>query len=29
MKKEAKNNNLKKITLLLKKLEKDEQSKNK
>ncbi len=29
MKKEAKENNLKKLTLLLKKLEKNEQSKNK
>jgi hypothetical protein len=29
MKKEAKNNNLKKLTLLLKKLEQNEQSKNK
>lgn len=29
MKKEAKENNLKKITLLLKKLEKNEQQKNK
>jgi hypothetical protein len=28
MKKEAKNNNLKKLTLLLKKLEQNEQSKN-